>query len=707
MNLQKNMFPIHARQAPPPFVKACLLALLVSCLSLSGPLAAQPVPSAPAAPDPEIEVAVDDAEGNGTPFSCVYCDLRGADLAGRDMRNSNFTGANLRGANLSGAQMQGVILVAADLTDANLTNAVLKPSVKGPANLSRANLTGANLQGADLEGADLQFAQLPGADLTAVDLTRTVVGPRLFAGRSSDGRLTSLRHSRLPAGLDVDPEQADVEGAQWVGARVGAEADTELACGRADLSLLTSRIYVDPFGTDDDSCGATPDTACRTIPYGIAHCAAAGCGVLVSWSEYSNSRTVNLRSGVHVYGGCLPKSQANPRYYSVILAPAGGEPAITAAVINENTLLQGFQLAASDGGGRSSRPSIAARVEHSQALSLLDVQLVAGRGGEGTPGEDGIAGTAGGDGSGREPGSVGACANTTGGAGAVKRNVKVDTGFSKFTCKGSCSENFCFGYSSSPGNTSIARGGVYGADNCTNCPQSRGKTGDAGSPGDSARCGNRGTASTDASGSFTGGVWKPALAGGGTHGGNASGGGGGGAGGYKAGSCVWVKTQDKGNSGGGGGAGGCAGTGGKGGQQGGGSFALVAVASKVTLTRCMFIGGDGGLGGRGGTGAPGGKGGSGAAGARKEGGGYGGNGGNGGAGGAGGGGASGNGGPAVNVALVAGSTLVKTEVQHSLGRSGNPGSAGSGGSAIVAGVCAAPGGETGRNGDLADEKTYN
>ena len=57
--------------------------------------------------------------------------------------------------------------------------------------------------------------------------------------------------------------------------------------------------------------------------------------------------TVTLRNGVNVYGGCLPKSKAKPDYFSVIHAWHGGVPAVSASGITVDTILQGFQIAAS------------------------------------------------------------------------------------------------------------------------------------------------------------------------------------------------------------------------------------------------------------------------------------------------------------------------------------------------------------------------
>jgi uncharacterized protein YjbI with pentapeptide repeats len=640
------------------------------------------------------------------PVSCPYCDMAGADLKGRDLTNANLTGARLTNANFTGANLDGAQLIGAELTGANFNNAKLNPSSLGAANLSRSVLVGATFTGAQMNGTNLQYAQLGGAVFSRTDLTRAVFGPRIQAG-VHEGRKTSFRDARLRHEFATDPAVMELEGAHWEGAAVAAPANEDIVCGRADLSGLTSRIYVAAKGADDASCGTAYDKPCATIGYGIGRCAASGCGVLVAWDEYKPAATVTLRDGVNVYGGCLPKSQSGPAYFSAVRAPDGGQPVVSAAGISGGVVLQGFQLDASEARGNNAAISVALSVKDSSKLSVLDTELVANKGGQGALGSSPGDGAKGGNGSGRSGGTVSACGNTAGGAGADKRNVSVDNGAFSFTCKPSCVSNGCSGYYGSPGTTgNYSGGGGRGGDNCTECPRSRGETGNGGTPGKFAGCGGAGTPSGNLSGSFSGETWVASVGSNGTSGGDGGGSGGGGSGGYKAGSCFWVKTEDKGNEGGGGGAGGCRGAGGAGGQQGGASFALLALRSTVTLVRTAVVGGTGGVGGNGGNGARGGQGGSGAGGASNEGGGYGGTGGTGGAGGAGGGAAGGNGGPAIGAALVGGSSLQPTTVVYYPGQSGNPGENGKGGSPIVTGACQAPNGLNGVKGTVADTHSY-
>ena len=640
------------------------------------------------------------------PVSCPYCDMAGADLKGRDLTNANLTGARLTNANFAGANLDGAQLIGAELTGANFNNAKLNPSTLGAANLSRSILVGATFVGAQMNGTNLQYARLGGAVFSRTDLTRAVFGPRIQAG-VYEGRKTSFRDARLRHEFATDPAVMELEGARWEGAAVATPANEEIVCGRADLSGLTSRIYVATKGTDDASCGAAYDKPCGTIGYGIGRCAASGCGVLVAWDEYKPAATIALRDGVNVYGGCLPKSQSKPEYFSAVRAPDGGQPVASATGVNGGAVLQGFQLGASAAGGTNAAVSVALSVKDSSKLSVLDTELVANRGGQGALGNSPGDGAKGGDGNGRTGGTVSSCSNTGGGTGADLRNVTVDNGAFSFTCKPSCAANNCSGYYGASGTTgSSSSGGTRGGDNCAECPRSRGETGNTGTGGKNAGCGGAGVPSTNISGNFSGDNWVASVGGNGTTGGDGAGAGGGGSGGYKAGSCFWVKTEDKGNTGGGGGAGGCRGSAGAGGQQGGASFALLALRSTLTLARTAVVGGTGGDGNNGGNGGRGGQGGNGATGATNQDGGFGGKGGNGGAGGAAGGAAGGNGGPAVGAALVGGSTLVTTTVVYYPGQSGSPGESGKGGSPIVTGACQAPNGDNGIKGLVADTHSY-
>lgn len=691
-------------------------AFAITLLSLSVPQLAEAaemtgktgIPPSPPAPEAK-HAGVSRVGSAESPYSCPFCNLAGADLSGKDLTNANLVGANLSGANLNGAVMDGIILIGADLSNANLQNTQLNDSAKGPANLSRANLTGASLKGAQMNGTDLQFAVFPDTDFTGVDLSKAKFGVRVKAG-VLNGRKTSFRNAKLRREFAIDEKVMDVKGVEWHEEESkAAPGDENIACGNANLSGLTSRIYVSASnGTDNDGCGASYSAPCKTIAYGISRCGGSGCGVLVGYDEYAPDATIALRDGVNVYGGCLPQSQAKPEYFSVITAPSGGLPAVSATSINSGAILQGFQVNASAAGGTNGAASVAVLAAGSNRLSIINAQLVANAGGRGSAGANGAAGQQGGDGNGRDSGTNSGCGYTDGGKGACQESVNVTLSGLTINCTPSCSEYNCWGYYGSPGTTgNWAGGGQWGNGNCAECPVSHGSDGNPGTWGYNAGCGNKGNASADAAGSFSGTAWSGSTGGPGTTGGNGGGGGGGGSGGYMGGWCFFVYTQISGNSGGGGGAGGCTASGGNGGLQGGASFAMAAVNSLVIIQASDVIAGKGGTGGKGGNGAQGGAGGNGANGASDQsGGGIGGKGGNGGGGGASGGGAGGNGGPAVGIALVGRSSLLGDTVVYYPGTSGTPGDKGQGGSAVVSGACTGPDGDTGTNGLVADTYQY-
>ena len=688
----------------------CVLHLLLLAIGfLSGRMAIGQQPPAEAsatAPAPS-DVEVQRQAAVEAPVSCPYCDMTGADLAGKNLTDANLTGARLTRANLRGAVLKGAQLIGADLSGANLENANLDPSELDVADLSRSDLRGANLTGARMNGTDLQYARMSGALFDRVDLTGAVFGPRLAIDEENREKV-SFRGARLRPEFAVDPETMDLSGVIWVGERPApAPADEEIVCGRADLSGLASRVYVAASGADSATCGTNVATACKTIAFGLGRCtASAGCGVLVMWDEYRPAQTVAVRDTVNLYGGCLPKSQSRPEYFSAVTAAAGGLPVLSATGIQTGAIVQGFQFNGSPAGGATSVTSTAVLVKDSSKLSLLDDELVADRGGPAAVAANGGAGAAGGDGDGRTGGTVSSCANTGGGTGSVRMDVSVDQGAFKFTCKPSCSANSCYGYSGAYGSTGYyAPGGKWSDGNCTECPRSRGGTGQRGTDGRHAACGSKGVLSANVAGSFSGEAWSPSVGGASSTGGDGGGGGGGGAGGYRAGTCFWVKTQNPGNSGGGGGAGGCRGGAAAGGQQGGASFALVAIRSAVAVTRTKLVSGTGGVGANGGGGGQAGRGGAGAGGAGNEDGGYGGGGATGGAGGAAGGGAGGNGGPAVGIALVGASSIQGTPV-HYAGQSGAPGESGPGGTAIITAACTAPNGDPGQKGLVANVRQY-
>jgi len=651
-------------------MKILYLLAALGCAALAGnsaPAFAQgispPQPIAVETPPPlKIEVSRGDAvtaAANG-PFDCPFCDLTNAQLAGKDLTDANLEGADLTGADLHGANLRGAFLGRANLTNADLSDADLSPSAKAPADLAAADLRGAKLQGANLTGADLQYVDLGGFDQTGVDLGRARI-------------------------IVVKPA-----------------AGAAVTCGRANLSGLSTQIYVATNGSDSGSCGTSLANACATIQTGISRCSGQNCGVLVMYGQYTLASPLTLSDGVNVYGGCLA-GQSEPLAQTLVKAPAGGQPAVVAGGIGTaGLILQGFRFEGS-AATASGTASVAVQASNSPKLQIIDSAILAGAGAAAAAASPGSPGTAGAAASGASKGSVPACPQSAGGNGSVTMDVSVDVSFAKFYCNPSCSSGSCYGFWSAGG----AAGGKWGSQNCGECVTNRGGTGNGGSAGNNGSCGSGGQTSGNTTGLFSGGVWKGVAGGPGTAGNAGIGGGGGGAGGYKAGACFWVKQQNPGNQGGGGGAGGCGGGPGAGGLQGGASFAITVSGASLTLTTSTVIGGRSGDGGTGGSGASGGSPGAGAGGLSNYDGGYGGTGGTGGAGGGGGGGAGGNAGPAIGVALVSGASIVddSTNIYYT-GASGRAGGLGSGGRPIISTACTAPDGASGGLGLAANSQRY-
>ncbi len=477
-------------------------------------------------------------------------------------------------------------------------------------------------------------------------------------------------------------------------------------CGDADLSKLTTRIYVAPAGSDSAACGASAAAPCQSIQQGINRCSGAGCGVLVRYGRYDLTATIQLKDGVSVYGRCVFAGDVDRKYRSVLLAPAEGQPAFNAANINTPTGLDGFFVRGSDAttpGGAS----IAMTVSNSAGLTLRWTQLVSGKGADGAPGThtDGGQGGNGWGPSGNTGGPGGdACdGNAQGGKGGKGADIQQVASSGCFiTCK--CSNNNYPNSLGQSGQDSGAvkggRGGDRGGSGCA-CDDRVGSTpenGHGGWEGSPGACGTQGgVVAGNSWGGFNGVSWVPTRGGqGGSSGTVGSGGGGGGSGGYAAFLSGDGHTYDApGRPGGGGGGGGCGGRGGSGGQQGGASIPLVLFNSSVNMDgityKNLFIPGPGGRGGNGGQGGAGGPGGAGTQG----GGGHyqqftvwgacdgsvpgsGGQGGNGGQGGAGAGGAGGNGGPSIGIVLLDKSSPLPNEQGIYAGQPGAKGSRGSG-----------------------------
>lgn len=165
-----------------------------------------------------------------------------------------------------------------------------------------------------------------------------------------------------------------------------------VACAGADLTGLQTTVFVSTVGADSASCGSSAGAACKSVQQGIANCSGAACGVLVGPGTYDLDavafplpRTVELREGVSVIGGCVFDGSADPRYRSVLRGPAG-LPAVSASAIGSATLLHGFVVIAGWSAQVDGTASIAMAVDASPALTLRNLRLVGGPGANGANG---------------------------------------------------------------------------------------------------------------------------------------------------------------------------------------------------------------------------------------------------------------------------------------------------------------------------------
>ena len=500
----------------------------------------------------------------------------------------------------------------------------------------------------------------------------------------------------------------------------GAPLDA-MSCPGADLSALTSRVYVSSLGTDADGCGQDSKSACATIAKGIAACADSGCGVLVRHGLYPTSATLDLRDGVNVHGSCRFDGEPDRRYRTTLQAkPAPGMPAVRAESIVKPTVFSSVVVVGKDETA-SATASVAMAVKSSSGLTLTGTTIVAGTGGDaapaasaqtpGGPGGDGGTGVAAIGGAAGSPGA--SCASNPpadrSGFGGVGGASPLTGGLD--TCHPSGGPDAGAKSGDVAGGAAGARGaaGLYCFNKVLIGPDDGGNGGN-GSPG---ACGRPAQASLLTTGSLTsdnsGRVWAPSAGNDGQVGSVGSGGGGGGDGGI----CTVLPFGDPdapGLPGGGGGGGGCGGGAGKGGQQGGASLALVVVDSTLTLDAAhnAVVPGPGGRGGDAGkaqAGGPGGRGG----GLQTNGkinfavvflcGGSGGAGGAGGYGGAGSAGAAGNGGPSMGLAF-SGTTPAPSSTDGIYApMPGAPGQGATGGAAApVAGACTGADGPAGQPG---------
>ena len=542
----------------------------------------------------------------------------------------------------------------------------------------------------------------PGLIVAILVVCTGVVGVQVYAGTALSAE--DRKHAEAMAFAERHLDLREPATQSRHGAESRPVASPQAVCGEADLSGLTSLVYVSTLGTDSESCGATPTAACKTVARGIANCAGGGCGVLLRFGLYPLNTTVALAEGVSLYGGCVFDGDPSHRYRTVLQASPDGIPALSATGIDTATTLYGVVVLGSD-ATTPGQASLAMVVSSSNGLTISHSVLAAGKGadgaqgtspaqaaaGEGSPKPDGDTGGAGGAGCPSKPGGGG-----DGGEGGLTATFNFNVAGCFLACKCTLEsglESLVKGQAGDAGGTTSkgGSGGPYGGQGCgckilVNVPD-----GTAGDNGATGSCNTQGgSADGNVWGIFSAASWLPTTGGSGGAGGNGGGGGGGGAGGISL--KVGNGTMYPGKPGGGGGGGGCGGDGGSGGQQGGASIPLVLIDSNLSLVQNSYIPGPAGRGGEGGQGGQGGAGGKGSAGTgghntspsnvacpNATAPGAGGEGGKGGQGGAGAGSAGGNGGPSMGIALVGDSPAPPNDDGIYTGQPGAAGSKGTGG----------------------------
>ncbi len=457
---------------------------------------------------------------------------------------------------------------------------------------------------------------------------------------------------------------------------------------------VTRAIFVDAVSGNDGWPGTRAQPK-RSIAAGIAAAAPSGFGVYVSQGTYAES--VNLVSGVSLYGGYAAATGWTRSSSNVSLIASPTSVGVTMNGVGTALELQLFTVRTANatgtdgnGGGNSTMGVLVLNSSPGLTVSGCTVQPGSGSAGvsQGASG-DGPAGDPGGNAGGAGPGAPGpgggSVCGAPGGAGGTPGRGGANglQGGDGATAPGGA-----------PGSTGGA-GGLYPGSNTTGRQGLTPGNGWGGAAGFDGPGGG-------AFGSFTaGGVYVPSA--GGAGGDGQVGGGGGGAGGgsgMKRNSGTFCSNVHDlwGGYGGGGGGGGCGGTRGFGGRGGGGSFGLVSLSSGLSVQSSVVApasGGNGGGGGAGGRGGAGGQPGGSGAGPQCESGGcpsgcggYGGYGAWGGAGGNAGGGGGGGGGPSVCI-------VYRGAAPATSGFSCTPGAAGGGGLGGQGDVAPAPAGSAG------------
>ncbi|HJR76299.1 MAG TPA: hypothetical protein VJ805_04970, partial [Nitrospiraceae bacterium] len=153
-------------------------------------------------------------------------------------------------------------------------------------------------------------------------------------------------------------------------------------CPGVDVATL-SALYVSAQGSDEGLCGAYgAGGPCKTIAHALSVADAFGYRALVlRHGLYQTTETIDLKSGVSLYGSCLFDGEPDRKYRTVIQAnPAPGTPAIMASGVN--VTVSGVVVIGKD--ETASGASLAMTAANAN-VTLRGTVLVAGKGGPGAP----------------------------------------------------------------------------------------------------------------------------------------------------------------------------------------------------------------------------------------------------------------------------------------------------------------------------------
>lgn len=509
------------------------------------------------------------------------------------------------------------------------------------------------------------------------------------SGSSSEGGESSSTGEPVEACLQMDDPDIN-----------GLDENMDGLDGLAGCS-----VFVNVAVGSDINSGLASDDPVATIARGIEIAASFSPPRPVLVAEGTYNETVNLDSGVSLFGGYDDQSWERDIYLNETVIAGTEFRSLVAINLSEAVEVDGFTIRGAS-YTEDSQSTYAVWVRDTpEGLLLIDYCTIeAGDAGHGLDGQNGTSGEDGGNGSNGNsngnagPGGISGCGATGGNGG------------NGTACPSSGGTDGAAG--GDP--TTVGTGGAAGASVCGSDCDDEGTNASPGISGGVGVNGFGGTTSNDNDGEFGGdGLWVAPTGMVATRGNHGGGGGGGGAGGFDIDNgvfCLFDSGNGIGGGGGGGGAGGCGGEAGGTGQAGGGTFCIVAVNSSIEVTNTdlfLGLGGNGGTGGNGGDGGIPGTPGGGANGTDS--GGEPGNGNSGAAGGGGGGGGGGNGGcggSSIGIVTAGGAEVAVANVSFNGGSSGTPGDGGSGGIRADGVGLSAPAGADGCDGVLADTREY-